>query len=137
MFKRNTMEPTNMLLRIIITALAIGGASGLVAAVYRCILAYEPIMTWWWKFGNRYEGKWFFAPIWGCQKCIGGQMGLWFYMLICILPILGTHTGRLATFGGPVALCIQNGVLLFFGLLISICGAIYSADKICSTTIKN
>ena len=51
------------------------------AYTYRAILAYEPVLNWWFKFGLRYEKKWFYKPIWGCSLCISGQMALWIYIL--------------------------------------------------------
>lgn len=107
--------------------MAFAFASGLIAVVYRGILAYEPVMSWWWRFGNRFEDKWFFKPVWGCELCISGQMALWFYTLLHILPILATHSGRISAFAGNVAQCTQSAVGLLFGLLIAICGAIFTA----------
>lgn len=51
-----------------------------VAYVYREVLAYEPVLNWWFKFGLKYENKWFNAPIWGCQLCFAGQNALWIYI---------------------------------------------------------
>lgn len=129
------MESGSLLLRII-EAVVIAGGAGIIAAVYRCILAYEPIMSWWFRFGNRFEKKWFFKPIWGCQRCIGGQMGLWFYVFVEIMPRIATETGQISQIGQSATICIQDIFSFIFGLLIAICGAIYAADKIC-TTIKN
>lgn len=54
---------------------------GLFAVVYRHILAYEEILNWWFRFGSRYEGRWFWKPIWGCELCIAGQIAFWTYTL--------------------------------------------------------
>ena len=50
-----------------------------VAYVYREILAYEDVLNWWFKFGLRFEDKWFYKPVWGCQLCFSGQVALWIY----------------------------------------------------------
>lgn len=54
---------------------------GLFAVVYRHILAYEPVLNWWFVWGARFEDKWFYKPIWGCELCISGQLALWSYAL--------------------------------------------------------
>jgi hypothetical protein len=89
-------------------ALALG--CGVIAAIYRGLLAYEPILNWWFKFGNQYEKRWFFAPVWGCVKCISGQLALWSYLLT------------------PISEGWQsNPVGVLFGLVLTICGAILTA----------
>lgn len=79
------MGSGNLLLTIL-TAFALGIGAGIMGTVYRTILAYEPVLSWWFQFGARYEGKWFFAPVWGCYLCISGQLALWFYAGLVILP---------------------------------------------------
>lgn len=59
----------------------IGIFIALMTVSYREILAYEPVLNWWFKFGSKFEDKFFYAPIWGCVKCISGQIALWFYAL--------------------------------------------------------
>lgn len=54
---------------------------GLFAVVYKHILAYEDILNWWFRFGSKFEGRWFWKPIWGCELCIAGQIALWSYVL--------------------------------------------------------
>lgn len=54
---------------------------GLFAVVYRHILAYEPVLNWWFRFGARFEERWFYKPIWGCELCISGQIALWTYVI--------------------------------------------------------
>lgn len=48
---------------------------------YRLIMAYEPILNWWFKFGLRFQSKWYYKPIWGCEFCFAGQVALWTYLL--------------------------------------------------------
>lgn len=71
----NNYKRYNMLL-IIFWALIIA----VVAYVYREFLAYEPVLNWWFKFGLRFENRWFYKPIWGCQMCFAGQLALWIYV---------------------------------------------------------
>lgn len=51
------------------------------AIVYRHILAEQPVLNWWFVWGDRFENKWFYKPIWGCELCISGQIALWTYAL--------------------------------------------------------
>lgn len=53
---------------------------GIAAVIYRSFLAYEEVLNWWFTFGSRYEGKWFYKPIWGCVYCISGQLAAWSYI---------------------------------------------------------
>lgn len=69
-----------MLLMILYAALI-----ALFSVVYRHILAYEDILNWWFVFGARFEDKWFYKPIWGCELCISGQIALWSYLINCII----------------------------------------------------
>lgn len=52
----------------------------IVAVVYIKILAFEDVLNWWFKFGLKYENKWFHKPIWGCHLCFSGQLALWSYL---------------------------------------------------------
>jgi hypothetical protein len=62
-----------------------GFSCGIAGSVYRT-LAYEPFFSPWWQFGNRYEKRWFFKPVWACAHCTAGQLALWTYLIIKILP---------------------------------------------------
>lgn len=53
----------------------------LFAVSYRLILAQQEVLGWWFKFGMRFYGKWFYKPIWGCELCLAGQVSLWVYLL--------------------------------------------------------
>lgn len=59
---------------------SLGIICGLIAAVYRGILAYEEPFSAWWRWGSRFEDRWFFKPVWGCEKCFAGQLALWIYL---------------------------------------------------------
>lgn len=55
--------------------------------IYRCFLAHEEILNWWFRFGDKYSCKWFYKPIWGCVYCISGQFALWVYLLSWISSV--------------------------------------------------
>lgn len=58
---------------------------GITAVIYRNFLAYEEVLNWWFRFGAKYEKRWFHKPIWGCVFCFGGQLALWVYVISWIL----------------------------------------------------
>lgn len=94
--------------------LLIGAASGISGAVYRFVLSHEPVLNWWFRFGDKYEGRWFYPPIWGCHKCISGQLALW------------ACAGACGTSGWPL---IWLPVMIF-GTISAICLAIYIAIRL-------
>lgn len=51
----------------------------LFAVSYRLVLAYQPVLSWWFQFGLRFHSKWFYMPIWGCELCFAGQVTAWTY----------------------------------------------------------
>lgn len=57
----------------------LGIACGVIALVYRNVIAYEEPFSAWWRFGSRFENRWFFKPVWACAKCFAGQLALWIY----------------------------------------------------------
>lgn len=73
-----------MIQEIFLITIITGIVSGLNASVYRGILSYEPILNWWFMIGQRYEARAFYAIIWGCAKCIAGQIALWSSIAIWI-----------------------------------------------------
>lgn len=121
---------------VILYALVIGAVSGMGGTVYRLILAYEKILSWWFKFGAKYENKWFFPPVWGCQLCISGQIAGWSFIILKILPVLLTESGRFSSFAGPAMASIQNAFCLLFSLITCICMSILTA-KILTRFINN
>ena len=48
--------------------------------VYKEILSHQNVLNWWFRFGIRYENRWFWKPIWGCSICFSGQIALWTYL---------------------------------------------------------
>lgn len=73
---------------------------GHLAVLYRRILAHEEILNWWFRFGSRFEGKWFWKPIWGCHLCISGQIALWTYVINWFLVVILTGNGATRSFVG-------------------------------------
>lgn len=66
-----------MLTELLILSIVIA----VVAVAYIKILAFEPVLNWWFMFGLKFEKKWFYKPIWGCHLCFGGQLAFWTYLL--------------------------------------------------------
>lgn len=113
-----------MLLTQIITLFFASALIGLFAVVYRHILAYEPVLNWWFKFGSRFESKWFHKPIWGCELCIAGQLALWSYLLNVLSIVIFNGNSILSDF---LLFIVPNYHLKDFSLLegfIFICEAI-------------
>lgn len=59
-----------------------------ISVVMIVLLAKEPILNWWFVWGDRVghrmvgnamKAKWFYRPIWECEKCFAGQLALWGY----------------------------------------------------------
>ena len=119
------------MLSIILTGLCIGVISGAIGTVYILVLGREEAFNFWWRFGNRFEGKWFFRPIWSCSKCFSGQFALWFYLFKTItipkinsLPGLGIITGLKVTFER------YSLIEHLFSVSIGILAAIYFSQTI-------
>lgn len=68
------------------------------AVVYRHILAYEPVLNWWFVFGDKYADKWFYKPVWGCELCISGQIALWTYLINWINSSYSAENWRVLNF---------------------------------------
>lgn len=60
----------------------------IVAVVYKCYLAYEPVLNWWFKYGDRFYNRWFYKPIWGCEFCFAGQIAFWTYLLNVVFGVI-------------------------------------------------
>lgn len=52
----------------------------IIANVYISILSKEPILNWWFRFGLRFEDRFFWKPLFGCEKCFSGQLAFWIYL---------------------------------------------------------
>lgn len=71
-----------------LSALCIGIGCAVISVTMIVIMSNEPILNWWFKLGEKYgkdiiqgmeHERWFYRPIWGCEKCFAGQLALWFY----------------------------------------------------------
>jgi hypothetical protein len=112
---------------IIGEALAMAGAIGIIAVVYIHILSLENILNWWFRWGNRFERRWFFRPLWGCEKCFAGQVALWLYVII---HFPASETWQIADFWPWAVEIILSGIIWLFGAVLQVCGAILSAYTI-------
>lgn len=116
-----------MLLIPFLQTLALAGVTALIAVVYRYYLLAD-VLHWWLKIGERFEKRWFFAPIWGCHKCIAGQLALWSYLI--------THLNLSITspFGAPgqrlyfLIYVPAVGPYSFICHIFAICAAILGAE---------
>lgn len=63
-----------------------------VAVIYKEFLAYEPVLNWWFKIGDRFHGRWFYPPIWGCKYCFAGQVAFWTYLLNVVFGVILRET---------------------------------------------
>jgi hypothetical protein len=115
--------------KLIFEAILWGLASGIVGATYRGILADEETFNFWWKFGARFERRFFFKPLWGCGHCAAGQFALWTYLLLKIVPAMtaGSYFRRSAD-GAWVY--IAGALMALFALIIAISTAILAAKLI-------
>lgn len=79
MFGAYSVKPYRMLVmeNIILYSFLIAVFS----VTYRCLLAHEAILSWWFQFGARFHDKWYYKPIWGCELCFSGQVVLWTYFI--------------------------------------------------------
>jgi len=110
--------------------------AGVSAAVYRQVLAHEPVLNWWFMIGQKYEKRWFFPAIWGCVKCIAGQIALWSYMFLEVIPSVAPGVFGTAYLLYPALHHTSNPAAYFFGMITAICGAILVA-MVCARIITN
>lgn len=52
----------------------------IISITYIKILSFQPVLNWWFIIGLKYEKKWFYSIVWGCQLCFSGQVALWTYV---------------------------------------------------------
>lgn len=108
-------------------AMAWGLSCGIVAGVYKHILPYEPYFTKWWQFGARYEGRWFFKPVWGCAHCFAGQLALWSFLGLRILPPAINAVRHFSSLPGFWGHCTWAAGMGLFRLIITISAGILTA----------
>lgn len=101
--------------------------AGLCGSIYKGILSKEPVLNWWFVFGLKFEERWFYPPVWGCVRCISGQMALWSYLLFKLIPSILTQHAPGSQNSGAFLYWYPNGFFLLYGLIIAICGAIFTA----------
>lgn len=111
-------------------------------ALTACIIAFTykefllpGLLHPWAKVGDRYERRWFYKPVWGCFKCIGGQLAMWLYLITHI------YTATEAANGAPGRNIINYihspafGHYSFIGHILTICAAILFTDLL--STLHN
>lgn len=65
------------------------------ACVYMLVLSHENVLNWWFRFGSRFETtkkgsqNMIHKVIWGCEKCLSGQLALWTYLIVVYKPFSG------------------------------------------------
>ncbi len=107
-------------------AIAWGFCFGIVAAVYRS-LATEPFFFPWWQYGQRYENRWFFKPVWGCAHCAAGQLALWSYTFLQIVPRMVAAVRENGAFYLHSIHYAKSGFLAALSLIMAISAAIATA----------
>lgn len=120
----------------IFNALGWGFCCGLVATVYRGVLAYEPYFTKWWAFGARFEGRWFFKPVWSCSHCTGGQLAAWSFLILRIVPPAINAMRQILSRPELWAHYTARGLTVLFCLIIAISAAIFTA-KVLTWFLEN
>jgi hypothetical protein len=115
-------------LRVFFEALAFAGAVALITYVYKGLLFRELVLHWWLRFGERYERKWFFKPIWGCYKCIAGQLALWGYLFTHLsIHYAANYKGQGSLNNFPVYVSGWSSYSIT-GHIMAVCAAILFAD---------
>lgn len=98
---------------------------GITAVIYKNFLAHEEVLNWWFRFGDKYEGRWFYKPIWGCVYCISGQLALWFYLVNWFGSVNFIKNSFLSHFISFLVPNINPGNFSLLGLIIFICTVIF------------
>lgn len=82
-----------MLVMNFIHATLLGIIAGMIGTVYITVLSSQEAFNFWWRFGAKYEKKWFYAPVWLCEKCFAGQFAAWFYLfgLVKVRKLYANH----------------------------------------------
>lgn len=101
---------------------------GLMAVVYRCILAYEDILNWWFTFGRKFDKFVFYKPIWGCEKCFAGQIAFWTYGINWLKQSQETRFGSISHYIFKVIPKYSFGDFNALNWLIFICLSIGLAN---------
>lgn len=124
----------------IILAMLIGIASAVIGVNIHLIINLEPVANWWFVLGGKVGIKivngqeverWFYRPLWGCEKCFSGQIALWWFLLWHVRAGTG-QAGHIVHWQG-YWVAIQNYSL--FCHVTAICCATFTAVLL-STLIK-
>ena len=112
------------MINTLLCAMLHGLSCAIVGVTINVIMPNERILNWWFRIGTRVgikhvgppgqeseRERWFYRPIWGCEKCLSGQIALWSFI------------------------CLFAHYYSAFGHVLAICTAIFSA-VILSTIIK-
>ncbi len=110
------------MLELIIYAVAIG----VMASVYKNILLYEPVLNWWAIIGQRFNAKWYYKPIWGCDKCLAGQLSLWLFLLNVLFWLKIPYLSNAISFIIPI---ITESKLNVLNAVILISISIFTANE--------
>lgn len=125
----------------IIDAFLLGLACAVISVSMIVVMPKEPILNWWFVLGTRlgtyqHEGqereRWFYHPIWGCEKCFAGQIALWVYLIGHARAQVGVVAAK--THGAVLWVGFENYSL--FCQLIAVCSAILFAVFVSSITKK-
>lgn len=115
-----------------LSALCLGLASAVISVAMITLMSHEPILNWWFRFGERIGKpivndieveRWFYKPIWGCEKCFAGQISLWVY----IFTHIKAHKLQDSVFGIPDMPLAATPDFSFFCLLFAVSVAITAA----------
>jgi len=77
------------MIQAFIISIIIGISAAMIAVTINVILPNEKIANWWHRIGQKsgikvVQGveveRWFFRPIWGCEKCFAGQIAFWVFI---------------------------------------------------------
>ena len=115
----------------IVEAFVWGLASGLVGVVYRHIIAKEEFFNRWWRYGAKYEGRWFFKPLWSCAHCFAGQLALWSYTGLTIVPAVIRDVRRFGYIHVKYSWAYaQTGFAFLFLLIVAVAVAVFVAKVV-------
>lgn len=115
------------MLEIIIYAVLIGVA----ASVYKNVLLYEDVLKWWVKIGQKRKEKFYYKPLWGCDKCFAGQLCLWFILLNAVFYLQIPFLSNVIKITIPIINHEDlNALNLFIMICVSILTTILTSRKI-------
>lgn len=123
----------------ILTAIVFGIACAIMSVAIITVMPNEPILNWWFRLGyrlgikrvgNEEVARWFYKPIWGCEKCFAGQLALWGFAAwhlragaghtatFCHMPVYWAGFVNYSLFCHLTAICTAILTAVFFNHLI-------------------